>query len=118
MRGEVAAGRGHSRWRRVPLVVLIHGCRQTADDIAHSTRITALADDLGCIVLLPHQNPRANAWGCWNWFDRATTAGRGEAAIVLAQVRAVRRKFRIDRRRVYVAGLSSGGGLATVKSQT
>ncbi len=106
--------RGHARWRRVPLVVLLHGCRQTADEIAHATRITALADDLGCLVLLPHQNPRANAWGCWNWFDRATSAGRGEAAILLAQVRAVRRKYRIDSRRVYVAGLSSGAALATV----
>ena len=37
---------------------------------------------MGCLVLLPHQNPRANAWGCWNWFDRATAAGRGETAIV------------------------------------
>jgi len=106
--------RGHARWRRVPLVVLIHGCRQTADEIAHGTRIAALADDMGCIVLLPHQNPRANAWGCWNWFERATTAGRGEAAIVLAQVRAVRRKYRVNRRRVYVAGLSSGAALAAV----
>ena len=106
--------RGHARWRRVPLVVLIHGCRQTADEIAHATRITALADDLGCLVLLPHQNPRANAWGCWNWFERATAAGRGEAAIVLAQVRAVRRNYRIHRRRVFVAGLSSGGALASV----
>src|SRR5262245_40375004 len=106
--------RGHSRWRRVPLVVLIHGCRQTADEIAHATRITGLADEMGCIVLLPHQHPRANAWGCWNWFDRATAAGRGETAILLAQVRAARRKYRIHPRRVYVAGLSSGGALAAV----
>ena len=74
--------RGHTRWRRVPLVVLIHGCRQTADEIAHATRITALADDVGCLVLLPRQNPRANAWGCWNWFDQATARGWGETAIV------------------------------------
>ena len=105
--------RGHSRWRRVPLVVLIHGCRQTWEEIAHATRITSLADEMGCIVLLPHQHPRANAWGCWNWFDRATAAGRGETAIVLAQVRAARRKYRIHPRRVYVAGLSSGAALAT-----
>jgi len=106
--------RGRSIWRRVPLVVLIHGCRQTADEIAQATRITSLADEMGCVVLLPRQNPRANAWGCWNWFDRATTAGRGETAILLAQIRAVRRKYRIHPRRVYVAGLSSGGALATV----
>jgi poly(hydroxyalkanoate) depolymerase family esterase len=106
--------RGHSRWRRYPLVVMIHGCRQTADEIAHATRITGLADEMGCVVLLPHQNPHANAWGCWNWFDRPTAAGRGETAIVLAQMRVVRRKYRIHPRRVYVAGLSSGGALASV----
>jgi poly(hydroxyalkanoate) depolymerase family esterase len=106
--------RGHSRWRRAPLVVLIHGCRQKAEDIAEGTRITALADELGCLVMLPRQNPRANAWGCWNWFDAATVRGWGEAAIVAAQVRAVRRKYRIDRKRVFVAGMSAGGGLAAV----
>ena len=106
--------RGHTRWRRVPLVVLIHGCRQKAEDIAEGTRITALADDLGCLVMLPRQNPKANAWGCWNWFDAATVRGWGETAIVAAQVRAVRRKYRIDRKRVFVAGMSAGGGLAAV----
>jgi poly(hydroxyalkanoate) depolymerase family esterase len=104
--------RGHAHWRRVPLLVLIHGCRQTAEEIAAATRITALADELGCLVLLPRQNPRANAWGCWNWFDPATVHGWGETAIVAAQVRAVRRKYRVDRKRVIVAGMSAGGGLA------
>jgi poly(hydroxyalkanoate) depolymerase family esterase len=106
--------RGHSRWRRAPLVVLIHGCRQTADEIANVTRICELADEMNWLVLLPHQNPRANAWGCWNWFDRATAAGHGETAILLAQMRAARRRYRIHPRRVYVAGLSSGAALATV----
>jgi poly(hydroxyalkanoate) depolymerase family esterase len=100
------------RWRRAALVVLIHGCRQKPEEIAAATRITELADELGCLVLLPRQNPRANAWGCWNWFDSATAQGRGETAIVAAQVRAVRRKYRIDRKRVYVAGMSAGGALA------
>ena len=106
--------RGHSGWRRAPLIVLIHGCRQTAEEIAQVTRITSLADETGWVVLLPHQHPRANAWGCWNWFDRATAAGHGEAAILLAQIRAVRRKYRTHPRRVYVAGLSSGAALASV----
>jgi poly(hydroxyalkanoate) depolymerase family esterase len=103
---------GHSNWRRAPLLVLIHGCRQKPEDIAAATRITELADRLGCLVLLPRQNPRANAWGCWNWFDPATARGRGETAIVAAQIHAVRRQYRIARKRMFVAGLSSGGGLA------
>lgn len=106
--------RGHAWWRRAPLVVLIHGCRQTTEDIAAATRIAAAADALGCLVLLPRQNPHANPWGCWNWFDRSTAHGWGESAIVAAQIRAVRHAYRIDRRRVIVAGMSSGGALAAV----
>jgi poly(hydroxyalkanoate) depolymerase family esterase len=99
-------------FRRHPLLVLIHGCKQSPEEIAAATRIARLADDVDLLVLLPRQNPRANVWGCWNWFDVATARGWGETAIVAAQVRAVRRSYRIDRRRVFVAGLSSGGALA------
>ena len=104
--------RGHSILRRVPLLVLIHGCRQTPEEIAAATRIAAFADERGCLVLLPRQNPHANAWGCWNWFDRPTARGHGETAIVAAQIRSVRRRYRVDRKRVFVAGMSSGGALA------
>lgn len=103
--------RGHTLWRRHTLIVLVHGCRQSAQDIAAGTRITDLADELGCLVLLPKQNPKANSWGCWNWFDRRTTAGGGETAILAAQIRAVRRRYRVHGKRVFAAGLSSGAGL-------
>lgn len=103
--------RGYSIWRRRPLLVLVHGCRQSAEDIASATGITSFADALGCLVLLPKQNPKANAWGCWNWFDRRTMAGAGETAILAAQIRTVRRRYRVQRKRVFAAGLSSGAGL-------
>jgi poly(hydroxyalkanoate) depolymerase family esterase len=108
--------RGATGWsfRRRPLVVLIHGCRQTPEEFAAGTRIAVQADDAGCLVLLPRQKPGANPWGCWNWFDPATARGAGEAAIVAAQIRAVRRRYRIDKRRVFVAGMSSGAGLAAI----
>jgi poly(hydroxyalkanoate) depolymerase family esterase len=99
---------------RAPLLVLIHGCRQTPEVIASATRIAALADRLGCLVLLPRQKRSANRWGCWNWFEMATARGWGETAIVAAQIRAVRRRYGLGRRRVVVAGLSSGAGLAAI----
>jgi len=104
---------GYKDLPAAPLLVLIHGCRQTPEEIAAATRITTLADALGCFVLLPRQNTRANAWGCWNLFDTATASGWGETAIVAAQIDAVHRKYRIDNRRIYVAGMSAGGGLAS-----
>ena len=58
---------GHTYWRKKALLVLIHGCHQTPEDFAAGTRVTALADNLGCLVLLPRQDRRANSWGCWYW---------------------------------------------------
>ncbi len=106
--------RGRSRWRRAPLLVLLHGCRQTPEELAQGTRIAAYADRTGCVVLLPRQKDHANPWRCWNWFESRTAAGKGEAAIVAAQIRRVRRRYRIDRRRVLAAGISAGGALAAV----
>jgi poly(hydroxyalkanoate) depolymerase family esterase len=106
--------RGYGGWRRRVLVVLIHGCKQSPEDIAAGSRIAAMADKQGWLVLLPRQSDKANPWSCWNWFDKATSGGRGEAAIVAAQIRAVRRSHRVHPRRVFVAGMSAGGCLAAV----
>ena len=106
--------RGHSRWKRRPMLVLLHGCKQTPEEIATGTRITALADRNGWLVLLPRQTAKANPWRCWNWFETRTSAGHGEAAIVLAQVRAVRREFRAHPRRIFAAGMSAGGALTAI----
>ena len=104
--------RNYGGFRRRTLVVFLHGCKQTPEEFAAGTRIAALADAKGWLVLMPRQTERANRFGCWNWFDPLTSAGRGEAAIVLAQIRAVQRRFRVNKRRVFIAGFSSGGALA------
>jgi poly(3-hydroxybutyrate) depolymerase len=106
--------RGFSRWRRARLLVLCHGCRQTAEEFGAVTFVTERADREGWLVLLPRQAQAANRWGCWNWFESNTSNGAGEAAIVAAQIIAVRRRYRARRERVFVAGLSAGGALAAV----
>jgi poly(hydroxyalkanoate) depolymerase family esterase len=106
--------KGRSAWRRAPLVVLCHGCKQTPEEFAQGTRITELADQRGFVVLLPRQKDGANPWRCWNWFDQRTMRGKGEAAIVAAQIRFVLRRYRCHRKRVLVAGMSAGGALAAV----
>ncbi|MEO8346519.1 MAG: PHB depolymerase family esterase [Betaproteobacteria bacterium] len=106
--------KGRSSWRRAPLIVLCHGCKQTPEEFAKGTRIAELADAKGFVVLLPRQKDNANPWRCWNWFDTSTMGGGGEAAIVAAQIRSVRRHYRCDRKRVLVAGMSAGGAFAAV----
>ena len=104
--------RGMDAIRKPSLVVWIHGCRQDPEAFAAGTRIARYADERGFVVLLPRQSRLANSERCWNWFDRRTAGGAGETAIVAAQVVEVMEKYGIGPRRVYLAGLSSGGTLA------
>ena len=102
------------RDERLPVLVLIHGCRQDAETFARGTRIAALADQERFLVLMPDQSDGANDWRCWNWFDTRTIAGKGEAAIVARMARTVARKHDADFGRIVAAGLSSGAALAAV----
>jgi poly(hydroxyalkanoate) depolymerase family esterase len=106
--------RGWSRWVRAPLIVLCHGCRQTPEEFARGTRIAALADRVGAMVLMPEQTASNNPLRCWNWFDAWTARGRGEAAIVAAMATSVRRWNRADPARVVAAGMSAGGALCAI----
>jgi poly(hydroxyalkanoate) depolymerase family esterase len=63
---------------------------------------------------MPRQKRTANPYRCWNWFDRRTADGKGEAAIVAAMIRKVLRRYRADPARVFAAGISSGAGLAAI----
>ena len=105
---------GYRRRPRSPLLVMIHGCRQTADELAQGTRIAALADAQRALVLMPDQGDGANPYRCWNWFDARTVAGKGEAAIVAKMIGKVARRWRADPERIVVAGMSAGAALAAI----
>ncbi|HEX9181178.1 MAG TPA: PHB depolymerase family esterase, partial [Burkholderiales bacterium] len=100
--------------RPAPLVVMLHGCKQDPESFAAGTRMNRLADRHGFRVLYPRQGRWQNAQHCWNWFDAASQRGWGEAAIIVGMVDAVAKRHSVDRRRVYVAGLSAGGGMAAI----
>lgn len=95
------------------LVVVLHGCRQHAKAFDHATGWTQLAERHGFAVLAPEQRRSNNAWGCFDWYDPAAVArGGGQVASVVEAVRFLVAKHALDARRVFVAGLSAGGGMA------
>ncbi len=106
----------------VPLLVMLHGCSQKAVDFAANTHMNELAERYNFIVVYPQQVRSANDYGCWNWFKPVNQArDSGEVALIAGIVRAVLREtaqWRIDARRVYVAGISAGGAMAGILGAT
>jgi len=102
-----------------PLVVVLHGCKQTAAGYDAGAGWSVLADRFGFALLLPEQRPANNANSCFNWFlPEDTTRGSGEAASIRAMVEQMIVTHRLDRRRVFVTGLSAGGAMTNVMLAT
>jgi poly(hydroxyalkanoate) depolymerase family esterase len=97
------------------LVVVLHGCGQTAAGYDHGAGWSTLAKRYGFALLLPEQQQANNANGCFNWFEPGDThRDRGEAASIRAMVEKMVRDHGIDRRRVFITGLSAGGAMTSV----
>ncbi len=47
------------RGQALPLLVMLHGCKQSAADFAAGTRMHSRADEYNCFVLYPEQSKAA-----------------------------------------------------------
>ncbi len=97
-----------------PLVVLLHGCTQTAAGYDRGTGWSTLADRHGFALLLPEQKRTNNPLRCFNWFkDSDTTRDSGEAQSITEMVDRICRDHGLDRSRVFVTGVSAGGAMTS-----
>ena len=99
----------------VPLVLMLHGCMQKAEDLASISGMNDLADKNNFLVVYPEQTVAANPLRCWNWFDlKHQSRDAGEPSLIAAVVSDVRSSYSIDSKRVYAVGISAGGAMAVV----
>jgi poly(3-hydroxybutyrate) depolymerase len=103
----------------LPLVVYLHGCNQTAPDVAVGTRWNQQAEADGFLVLYPQQSPSRAPDRCWHWaFRDSQVRDGGEAKLIADATRDVMARYRVDVRRVFVLGASAGGAMSVVMAAT
>jgi poly(hydroxyalkanoate) depolymerase family esterase len=101
------------------LVVVLHGCGQTAAGYDQGAGWSLLAKRYGFVLLMPQQQPSNNVNGCFNWFDPEDTAREsGEACSIQQMVARMISEHSIDPQRVFVTGLSAGGAMTSVMLAT
>lgn len=99
---------------KLPLVVVLHGCTQTARGYDQGSGWSALSEAYGFAVLFPEQKRSNNATLCFNWFEPGDTRrGLGEAASIAQMVQALIVQHSIDPQRVFITGLSAGGAMTS-----
>lgn len=102
-----------------PVIVMLHGCTQSAEDFAAGTQMDRLADRHGFIAVYPEQPPGANASRCWNWFSGENQQrDRGEPSLIAGITREVIAREGGDPQRVFIAGMSAGGAMAVIMAET
>lgn len=100
--------------KRPALVVVLHGCAQTAAAYDLGAGWSQLADRHGFILLAPQQRRGNNPNLCFNWFAAEDVAREGgEAESIHQMIAYVARAHAIDSKRIFVTGLSAGGGMTS-----
>jgi poly(hydroxyalkanoate) depolymerase family esterase len=106
-----------------PLVVALHGCGQSATSYDDETGWVQLANKFHFVLLLPQQDQNGinNPFKCFRWFDSTQNQrDKGEAFSIkhMIDTMLADTSLNIDRKRVYVTGLSAGGGMTAVMLAT
>jgi poly(hydroxyalkanoate) depolymerase family esterase len=109
-----SAGRG------APLVVVGRGCIQTIEELVEHSGWAEVAERYGLVLVFPdtskENEPFANCFR--TWLPAHQARGAGEPLSVREMVRWSIRNLHVDRKRVFIAGVSSGGMLANVMLAT
>lgn len=98
------------------LMVTLHGCNQSADDLATAGGWEDTAEAYGMVVAAPDAPNGGVLIGCWDYYGSNHTRSNRHNDNLLGLVEELlnREALNIDPDQVYISGLSSGGGQVMV----
>jgi poly(hydroxyalkanoate) depolymerase family esterase len=102
-----------------PLVIVLHGCGQNAQDVATLTGWNKLSDSNKFIVLYPQQKMINNISACFNWFNNKDIEnGKGENESIFEMISYIQLHYKIDSTKIFITGLSAGAAMSVVMLAT
>jgi poly(hydroxyalkanoate) depolymerase family esterase len=124
-----------SKGDSLPLIVMLHGCKQDPDQFAEETKMNLLAEKENVILLYPAMDRwfnypfddpnKVNIDGCWNWFlDVNQHRGTGLPKMIAGMMDDAEKvldknySIHINGKEVYAVGLSAGGAMACILGVT
>lgn len=95
------------------LVVVLHGCLQSAESMALGTGWNQIADDQNLAILYPQVPKNSHPLNCWAWYRTENQrADSGQLKDVADRILATQKSLNLKAPRVFVTGLSSGAATA------
>ncbi|HWB64408.1 MAG TPA: PHB depolymerase family esterase [Chitinophagales bacterium] len=99
--------------KKIPLVLVLHGCSQNVLTISMESGWNKLADSLEFIVLYPGQKLLNNPYNCFNWFmGKDNSRNSGEALSIKEMLDYTMQHYTIDSSRVFTYGVSAGAAMS------
>ncbi len=99
----------------VALVVVLHGCTQSASVYDRGSGWSKLAEQHDFALLYPQQRRANNPNLCFNWYGPGDARrGRGEAKSIGQMVEFMAARYGLDRSSIFITGLSAGGAMTAV----
>jgi len=99
-----------------PALIVLHGCAQSAQDIINGTDLEAVADDFDAVVVVPSVPNGGVYFGCWDYYggSHSRFSGHSGALLDLVDDLLASPTYDVSPDRVWISGLSSGGGMAAI----
>jgi feruloyl esterase len=99
----------------VPLVIVLHGCLQDAQDFTSESGWLDYAKKYNFALLSPGQQKANNSANCFNWFLKEDNKKEnGELASLYNMLLHTLEHYLVDKGRVFITGFSAGASMTGV----